>query len=194
MYLIFDTETTGFPQKSLPADHPDQARIVQLACVLLDDKFEERAVFCTLIKPDGWRIASHVTAVHGITTDDCDTFGVPIKTALAAMMSLAENTELIIAHNIKFDKQMLEIELGCCMMTRYTLPDYCTMMATTPICKLPGKYDGYKWPKLKEAYEILFPGEKLEGAHDALVDVRACARIFKHLRSPKPESDLLVPA
>jgi DNA polymerase-3 subunit epsilon len=40
---------------------------------------------------------------------------------------------------------------------------------------------GPKSPKLSEAYRH-FLGEDLIGAHDALVDVRACRRIYDHLK------------
>ncbi len=40
----------------------------------------------------------------------------------------------------------------------------------------------YKWPKLQETYKFLF-GEEFEGAHDAMADVRACARIYFELRN-----------
>jgi DNA polymerase-3 subunit epsilon len=56
------------------------------------------------------------------------------------------------------------------------------MQATTNICKLPSANGraGYKWPKLTDAYMHFF-GEELDGAHDALVDVRGCQRVHLHL-------------
>jgi hypothetical protein len=56
------------------------------------------------------------------------------------------------------------------------------MNAKTSICKLEQKNGkaGYKWPKLREAYFHCF-GEELKDAHDALVDVRATARVLKWL-------------
>lgn len=39
-----------------------------------------------------------------------------------------------------------------------------------------------KPPKLEECIRHFFD-EALEGAHDALVDVRACARVHRHLIS-----------
>ena len=45
--------------------------------------------------------------------------------------------------------------------------------------------DQFKAPKLAEACRYFF-GEDLVGAHDALVDVRACARLYFHLKSLVP--------
>lgn len=47
-------------------------------------------------------------------------------------------------------------------------------------CALPGS-QGYKWPKLIELHEKLF-GETFVDAHDARVDVKACARCFFELK------------
>jgi DNA polymerase III epsilon subunit-like protein len=57
------------------------------------------------------------------------------------------------------------------------------MEKSTDYCKIPGPY-GYKWPSLSEPYFKLF-NKDFEDAHDAFVDVRACAECFfilKHER------------
>jgi DNA polymerase III epsilon subunit-like protein len=59
------------------------------------------------------------------------------------------------------------------------------MKATTSICKLPGKYGDYKWPKLQESH-LHFFGKEFEGAHDAMADVRACAAVYWAL-NPLPD-------
>ena len=182
MYLVFDTETTGFPLKDKPADYPGQARIVQLAALLLDENFKERACLNTLIRPSGWTISAGAQQAHGITQEDCQNYGVPIEVALKFFDFLLSGTEVLIAHNISFDNQLLNIEYELAGVQRKVTDEYCTMHKTTNICKLQGKQPGkYKWPKLEEAYWHFF-SEKLEGAHDALVDVRACARIYKRLQ------------
>ena len=53
--------------------------------------------------------------------------------------------------------------------------------ATTEYCQLPGKY-GYKWPTLSELHIKLF-GEDFEGGHDALEDVKACAKCLFELQN-----------
>ena len=47
MYLIFDTETNGFPPK---------ARMTQLAFMLFDEQGNVLQQFESIIKPDGWEV------------------------------------------------------------------------------------------------------------------------------------------
>ena len=57
----------------------------------------------------------------------------------------------------------------------------CTMLASMNIVKAIPKRNGqWKWPKLEECMNHFF-NETIEGAHDALVDVRATARVYYHL-------------
>jgi len=70
------------------------------------------------------------------------------------------------AYNKKFDFDFLSSRgLGI-----NELP--CPMIALTPVCKLPGKFGKYKWPKVQEAWDILFPNvpyvEEHRGYDDAL--------------------------
>jgi DNA polymerase-3 subunit epsilon len=66
-------------------------------------------------------------------------------------------------------------------------PSYCTCESAKPIVNLPptdrmrmAGFNGPKPPKLEECMMHFF-GEQLTGAHDAMVDVLACARIYHHL-------------
>jgi DNA polymerase III epsilon subunit-like protein len=54
------------------------------------------------------------------------------------------------------------------------------MIEATDFCRLPGSY-GYKWPTLAELYFELFHDE-VEEAHNARVDVVACAKCFFELK------------
>ena len=55
------------------------------------------------------------------------------------------------------------------------------MHASTDLLRIPPKFgSGYKWPSLSEAYEYVADAE-LEGGHDALVDAKACLRVFRYL-------------
>jgi DNA polymerase-3 subunit epsilon len=193
-YLVFDTETTTFPNSKLSANHPQQARIIQLAWLLLDEQFQERACFCSLIDiPEHVHIHPGAEATHGISKSDCDKYGLPIEEVLRLFDSAyydCGEARLGICHNTDFDVKLINIEQAITsgLSAQYAFGKlFCTMKALTPICKLPHK-DGsamkygspYKWPSLSEATKSIFK-EDLVDAHDALVDVRATARLFKWL-------------
>lgn len=180
--FYFDTETTGFP-KSAGTPLDQCPFIVQLAAILIDDEHGEVASLSTIIKPDGWTIPEDVAAIHGITTENAEAFGIPAKVAMAAFSQICRQADQVIAHNISFDLKIVayEIERASAPNVIAEKPQFCTMAATTDLCKLPGRYPGkWKWPKLIEAHTHFF-GEGFDGAHDALVDVRACHRVHQHL-------------
>jgi len=176
MNLFFDTETTGKANMRLPASHPTQPRLVQLACILADG-VEEVAVLSCIVKPSGFEIPLEASNVHGITTEVATSQGIALESALKVFSELAALAGQYVAHNIGFDLLVMTRELGKWQVR----PNFCTMEAMTPICELPGPY-GFKWPRLSEAYEHAFQ-TPLVGAHDALADVRACKRLYDWLQS-----------
>lgn len=187
MFLIFDTETTGLPQFNVPFDHPAQARIVQLGCILLDSEFEEVASYSSLIYPKDWTIQPDAQAKHNISIEQCKQYGLPIEAALDVFDAFCERSDKIVAFGLKFDAHLMDVEQtlrkGFTNRYEWTKDGICVMLESTNVCKLPhatNKYRGYKWPKLQEAYEFMFH-ETFEDAHDALADCRATARVFKWL-------------
>lgn len=182
MYLVFDTETTDLPQYKLAADHPLQARVIQLACLLLDKGFRPMGQFCALIQPNCWHISEGAKAAHGIDEDTCARYGVPIEDAIAVFERFVLHANYLVAHNIKFDMFLVQSELTrlARVSRSANMQQVCTMLTTTPLCKLPGRYGQYKWPKLAEAYDWAFK-EELKDAHDALVDCKATARLLQAL-------------
>jgi len=188
--LAIDCETSGFTKPNLPLDHPDQPYIVQLAAQLCEDDGKPIAGF-SLIIDNGVEIPEKAAAVHGITAEKAVQFGVSPTSALAHFAHFHQRADLIIAHNIKFDKMVMEVAMtrqqGKEM--RITKPCYCTMETATPVINLPptdrmlaAGFNKPKAPKLEECIEHFF-GEKLEGAHDAMVDLTACLRVYLHLKS-----------
>jgi DNA polymerase-3 subunit epsilon len=180
--LYYDTETTGFPKA---ADSPlaEQPHIVQLAAILVDDERGEVASLNVMIQPDGWEIDPGAQEVHGISGEIATECGVPIAVAMAMFSHLSRRADQCVAHNYAFDIKLItfEFERLAAPIIINEREKFCTMEATTNICKLPGRYPGkWKWPKLTEAHQHFF-GEGFDGAHDALVDVRACHRVHKHL-------------
>lgn len=183
--LVFDTETTGFPSKTLPADHPNQARIMQIAMLLLDGDTEVGCFYGHLY-PSSWPTPhSAATAAHGITVENCTRLGVSAASAMAVFDNFVNAADKVIAHNLKFDSQMIDIECG--LLSNPVKYDWtsksfgCTMEILTPIMGLKRANGAAKWPNLAEALDFCEKGAVIENAHDALGDVRATAKVWRHL-------------
>lgn len=186
MILFFDTETTGKALFKESPSHPNQPHIVQLAILAYEfdeQTFQHQEVACAnfIIKPtSAWKLSPEAEAIHGISLEKAQKYGVDIKIGLALLRGLGSQSSLTIGHNVKFDLLMVDIELARLQKQNTQVNTFCTMEAMTNICKLPGKF-GFKWPKLQEAYKHAF-GKEFEGAHDALADIRATAEIYFWLR------------
>jgi DNA polymerase-3 subunit epsilon len=185
--ILFDVETTGLPNYNLRARDPSQPHLVQFAGILLDGDLEVEH-FTAIVKPDGWVIPDDVAAIHGITQDRAMAEGIPEASVIELFHAWMRESGLLVAHNLTFDKFLMRIAAR-----RYDVitdaddpwwkeyPGFCTMKASTNICRIPATNGrGYKFPRLAEAYRHAF-GRELQGAHDALVDVRACAEVYRWL-------------
>lgn len=193
MILFFDTETTGFVQDRLPVDHPDQPYVVQLAAELTEDDGDPVAGFSFIINPGIGEVTipTNASDVHGITDERAVALGVSAEFALGAFTHLYQRADLVVAHNIKFDRAVIETAISRHYRKIMPLrkPLFCTMDAATSIVNLPpterilaAGFNKPKPPKLEECIRHFFD-ESLEGAHDALIDVRACSRVFFHLKT-----------
>lgn len=187
--LFYDTETSGLPLFNDPSEDPRQPHIVQLGACLVD--LDSRKVISSLdviVKPTNWEIPDDVAKVHGITTEYARDVGIPENVAVQMLVDLWDN-RLRIAHNESFDARIVRI--GIMRAIDHELADYwkagkagCTQILATPHCKLPptpkmiaARRTHYKSANLGEAY-LHFTGRPLEGAHSAMVDVRACMAVY----------------
>jgi DNA polymerase III subunit epsilon len=200
MILFFDTETTGFFKDHLPVDDPSQPYLVQLAAQLCEDGGRVLVSFSLIVDPclrtdDGPDIdvviPESASKVHGITNEIAARFGVSAYDAITIFARLYKAADLICAHNIEFDKNIMEAAISRRYQTirRLRKPMFCTMRAATPIINLPptdrmkaAGFDKPKPPKLEECIRHFF-NEELSVAHDAMADVVACRRIYFHLKS-----------
>jgi len=176
MYLFLDTETTGVT----PAD-----RIVSICCAFYDSRGRKLNSLYALIRPDGFKVPLAASAIHGITTEQALRVGHPLLTTLSTINSeiTVQSPSLLVGHNVEFDRGILSNEyerVG--IQDAFRAMDYfCTMKQTTGICRIPGRYGKFKWPRLDELYGILF-GQERVGSHNAQKDVEDCARCFFELK------------
>jgi DNA polymerase III subunit epsilon len=184
MYLIFDCETTGLPKnwQAPISDLGNWPRVIQVAWLLYDKMNQCIESNIQLIQPDGFIIPSDAQRIHGITTNRALSEGKQLTGVLCELSSAIEKSEILVAHNIKFDEKVLSAEY---LRMSLKLPfsnkkRFCTMENTTELCRIPGSR-GYKWPSLSQLYWELFKS-KFEDAHDAGGDVAACAKCFFELK------------
>ena len=166
--LCFDTETTGLP-RSMSEDLDLQPHIVEFAGIVLNQNKEEIERISFLVKPpisipQG---ASRINGITGATVRDAK----PWADWHQRIHELIAGCDAVIAHNLAFDKKMLNIEAKR-LNLRLRWPDaqICTVRETRHLRN--------RRLKLAELYEIS-TGEKMRGAHRAMADCEALAEITR---------------
>ena len=127
----------------------------------------------------------------GITHETIDAVGRPLKTGLAEFNQMVKVADRIIAHNMQFDDPITRgnyARIAAPQREYWDTPKFCTMKTLEPVLKLPGKY-GYKFPTLDESYRALVDPMGFAGAHDAMVDVQACASVLWAIEDAIAEED-----
>lgn len=190
MILVFDTETSGLVQSKLPDEYPTQPYLVQLACLVFNDDGGEMGSVNLIVKPDTWVIPDEAAKIHGITTEIAKQYGIPLQVVMGVFFNLRAQATTLVAHNIDFDTKIMRInaaKIGRSPTHPGPAHLACTMNMAMPIMKLPptpkmvaAGFDKFKPPSLSQATKHFF-NEELEGAHDAMVDAKACARLYFHI-------------
>lgn len=185
MYLAYDTETTG--------TH-DNAEIAQLGMILFAPDRRVLGEFKSLVVPDGWTMSDETQAWHKaqgstVSQEACEKYGISLKSVLMLFNNWCNKADHLVAFNQKYDIGRIRYSADR-LNIPLNLPHKldCAQEMATPIVKMPptakmiewGRGNQFKTPKLSEAYEFFFK-ETLSGAHDALADVRAAARIYFHI-------------
>ena len=171
-YLIFDTETTGFPPKG---------RLVSIAWQIWDDEnFLEKDYY--IIKPEGFYIPDQATRVHGITTEMALEQGEDLNKVLSVFAEKLQEVDAVVAHNYRFDSQIVKGEFERMNFENHLeyKQVYDTMLLSTNYVKIRNSR-GYKWPTLSELHQKLFY-EDFNDAHSADADVDATAKCFFELK------------
>ena len=192
--LVFDTETTGLPKDYKDFTREDCPRLVQIAMALFTPEGKRMHCYASIVHQEGREIPIEASNVHGITTEIAKEYGIQLKPILDHFsILLAFYEPIIVGHNIDFDKLIVASEIyrfnGLSESFLNSFESFCTMKSSTDLCKLPGRYGKYKWPKLTEAVRLLL-GKELSGAHDALVDVNACAELYFFLQKELPSESI----
>ena len=193
--LVFDTETTGLPEKNASIyNHNQWPYIIQLSYILYDLSNNS-----TIIKDDYIKLYNSIEISpesyekHKITKELLNTKGIHIKQALTEFNKYLKACDMVVAHNISFDKRMIFVESFRNKLDQYftqyidntkiTKPEYCTMKNTAPFCnliRLSSTNKTYiKSPTLTELYQKLFPENIVpENLHNSLIDILITLRCY----------------
>lgn len=204
--LVFDTETTGLPKtrKLNMYSLNFWPYIVQFSYIIFDDVTNRiLKVKDYIIKvPDNIIISEESIQIHGITNEISQSKGVDMKDAFDEFMLDFENVDMIIAHNLEFDLNMLKaeimrkIEYELIYFEKELYKDYfniienskkclCTMQESIDLCGIQaintrGTY--IKFPKLSELHYKLFNNIP-NNLHNSLNDVLVCLRCYCKLHN-----------
>lgn len=196
--LFFDTETNGLPPRdrsALISDVEKWPHIVQLAWQFWDFTNPDAVCLekrCEIIKPPETLEWNEVSAgIHGISKAKALEVGVPASELFAAFVAVASTANVIVAHNLAFDRSILKAamvrENPSASFLWWPSHDYCTMDSTKAMCKLPSKSkfpkasDPYKWPTLGELHSFLFGNNDGFKLHSADGDVNCMVKCFQEL-------------
>lgn len=169
-HLVFDTETTGIPSNSIRAANK-QPRIIEISIAIWDDVTNTVFTIDAMCNP-GIPISPVVTKVTGIT-DAIVKDKPPFRESAETLRDMIEQANVVVAHNLSFDKLMIDSEYERIEQRKPNWPrGVCTVEATE-------HFNGYRM-KLGELHRFLFATD-IEGAHRAKADVEALLRCYREL-------------
>lgn len=193
--LVFDTETTGLPEKDASIYSFNQwPYIIQLSYIFYDMSNNNIIVKDDYIKLNNSIIITPESfEKHKLNHSFLDENGKHIIPVLREFNNYLQKCDIVVGHNISFDKRMVFVE---CLRNKieqnFTLfkgkekinkPEYCTMKNTKEFCnlqRLSSKNINYlKFPSLIELYSKLFPDKPIPSElHNSLVDILCTFRCY----------------
>ncbi len=198
LILCYDTETTGFPSSKKALTDPAQPHLVSLSALQVLPTGRIQQSMSKMVKPQGWEWEpSHPAAqVHGLTHEECTTYGNSEKSVLDEFLHLwfaSNEPSVIIAHNLAFDRAIISVALARyypgeaqLLQTWLDTPGVCTQRANKEAVDARTVKGAKKMPNLKETYKH-FTGNELESHHSANADAVAVYTIYMHMQQAEQE-------
>ena len=195
--LVFDTETSGLD--------PQWNVILQLSYQIVDSDSWDTIKIVNHYFP--WpenkaRVSQEAIYVNGLTEEVLANKQLSKrKAALEEFVSVKDSCDLLVAHNLEFDKKFIIAscrEEGVKFANSGWAQSYDTMKRMTNYCQIPKDWgSGYKWPKLTELADCLDIDYSHIALHDSSSDVELTKQCFKKivnqgLYSLPKESDITI--
>ncbi len=182
--LVFDTETSGLPKERNASIYSSHLwpHIIQLSYIIYcSDTNELITVQDDYINiSDDIIISPESQKVHQISRETLKK-GKNIAEVLDSFNNWSKQCDLLVAHNISFDKKMLMVE-GIRNKIKVDIHDtFCTMKNSIDLCHIEKEFDNgdkyLKYPSLSELHNHLFDRIP-QNTHNALIDILICMRCF----------------
>lgn len=158
-FAVIDLETTGFEAQ--------RHRIVEIAIVRIDEKGRELDVFETLVDPGNEEVGP--TAVHGISAPML--VGAPTFAEISGTVLQKLQGAIVVAHNAQFEDSFLSAEFAHAGWPLPWLPALDTLTVSQSLTL----------PNHRLATVCEWAGVRIHGAHTAVGDARATARMLPSL-------------
>jgi DNA polymerase III epsilon subunit-like protein len=204
--IVVDTETTGLPNTKMINEKTLNLwpYIVQFSYIVYNNETNTllKTVDHIIKVPDSVVISEENSNIHGITDLISKTKGTNISNVLNEFMEDYNNSNIVVAHNMEFDLNIIKVELMRqiynnnhstiekenytqnlnCLKSSNKL--CCTMHESIDICNIKaiskaGK-EYIKFPSLSELHNHLF-NIVPKNLHNSLNDVLICLRCFYKL-------------
>jgi DNA polymerase III epsilon subunit-like protein len=190
--IVFDTETSGLPKSRIITPNTIHLWpfIVQFSYIIFDtDTNVILKSYDAIVKVKPYNVISEDSIkFHGITQEISESKGIGIDTVLFTFINDIDNVDMIVAHNVEFDLNMIRVELlrlepvSELSKSKFEAHTnfYCTMRESVDLCKIEkensrGKY--YKFPTLTELHKHLFDVEP-KHLHNSFHDILCTVRCF----------------
>jgi len=187
--LVFDTETTGLPCEKFASIYDSKCwpHIIQLSYILFETDDDQ----IITIENDYINLEENIVIsegsikVHGINREKLNHLPtLSIQDALYKFINFVKQCDMMVGHNVSFDKRMVLVECIRNKIHGNLKNTYCTMKEGKSICNIQTKdHQGeiyVKSPKLIELYKHLFNNNP-KNTHDAIIDVLLCLRCFTQM-------------
>lgn len=179
--LIFDTETSGL--------NPQWNVILQLSYQIVDSDswITRKTVNHYFSWPENKaRVTLEAITVNGLSEEVLSSKPLSNrKTALEEFVADKDSCDLLVAHNLEFDKNFIIAscrEEGVKYANSGWSKSYDTMKRTTNYCQIPKDWgNGYKWPKLTELADCLYINYSNISLHDSSGDVELTKLCFERI-------------
>ncbi|MDI3483203.1 MAG: hypothetical protein PWQ88_1074 [Candidatus Methanomethylophilaceae archaeon] len=179
--FVLDTETTGLD--GWPKDH-----VVDVAvCRVLPFQGIVQPVMSSIVGHDTTKWPKEQQEAWIFQKTDLTLEMVqsaPPEDQISKELQSLLSGRMVTSFNVQFDFDKFLFHPPWCLREIVHLTP-CLMLRSAPICKLPGLYDDYKWPRLQQAYDMIVGGDPAkiggEQKHRALEDALMASYILIEL-------------